>query len=253
MSADGMIPGAGFEGGWMAEGLADDARLECGVCWRVYDPKDGDPSRAIEAGTPFRALPENWRCPECDSEKAKFMVVDAGVGPKRGPEAASMQTRLDALLNAYRDADLAMAGLPIYNDQLRLAALGFRPYQDGYVGALVSPWFLNLVVLPAEKRIDPRASGAERALVFPSGAYGFANVTLEGVGSFEFCSLFSPVLEFENQAAARLAAETAMEELMRPAPPPVEKPTKPAPQEPEPNRRTLLMGRRKHSADAEPA
>ena len=46
--ADGMVPGKGFEGGWLAEGLADDATLECGVCWRVYDPAVGDRARAID-------------------------------------------------------------------------------------------------------------------------------------------------------------------------------------------------------------
>lgn len=246
---DGLTPGSGFEGGWLAEGLSDDAVLECGVCWRVYDPTIGAPDQGAPAGTPFRNLPEHWHCPECDSEKEKFLLVQSGAAPKRGAEAQSMQARLDGLITAYRDADLAMAALPIYNPRLRIAAYGFRPYADGYVGALVTPWFLNLVVLPAQKQKTGRESGSDRAVVFPAGAFNFAAVKLDGVGAFEYCSLFSPVQQFEDQAAARIAAEAALQELFT-APPPAEE--KPAPEPPvSASRRTLLFGRQRASAPAE--
>lgn len=249
MSAgDGMTPGQGFEGGWRREGLADDSKLECGVCWRVYDPQTGDPARGAAPGTSFLNLPEAWRCPECDSPKETFLLIAGGVGPKRGAHAQTMQTRLDSLLAAYRDADLAMAGLPIYNPRLRIAALGFRPDRGLYVGALITPWFLNIVLLPEKKTTDARASGDIRAHVFPSGAYNFSVVKLERVGAFEFCSLFSPMLEFDSQEAAQLAAETALAALYEPAPAP-----KPLPKDqPAQSRRTLLMGRRRTAQDGAP-
>jgi [NiFe] hydrogenase assembly HybE family chaperone len=240
MSADGYA-GGGFESGWFAQGLSDDAVLECGICWRIYDPSHGDRSRGVAAGTPFSALPEDWRCPECDSAKDKFLLVDAGAGPKRGPEAPSMEKRLDALLRAYRDADLAMRALPIYNPNLRVAAIGFRAYQSAYVGALVTPWFLNIVLLPKEKSKDARASGATRSVVFPSGGYVFSHAALDGVGAFEFCSLFSPMRDFEGQDAARIAADAVITALFE-IPPAA---SKPAAREAAPSRRTLLMGRRR--------
>jgi rubredoxin len=49
---------------------------ECGVCWTVYDPREGDPLAQIPAGTPFEALPEPWCCPECEAPKHKFMAVN---------------------------------------------------------------------------------------------------------------------------------------------------------------------------------
>lgn len=55
--------------------LDDDARLECRICWYVYDPAVGDPVYQIEPGTPFLALPDYWRCPECDSEPGGFVPV----------------------------------------------------------------------------------------------------------------------------------------------------------------------------------
>lgn len=55
--------------------VEDAARLECGVCWHVYDPADGDDVWQIAPGTAFRDLPAHWRCPKCDAEQAKFMRV----------------------------------------------------------------------------------------------------------------------------------------------------------------------------------
>ncbi|WP_459829137.1 rubredoxin [Hydrogenophilus islandicus] len=51
------------------------AVLECGVCWWQYRPEVGDPEHGVQPGTPFSALPEDWRCPECQAPKMKFMVT----------------------------------------------------------------------------------------------------------------------------------------------------------------------------------
>jgi len=56
--------------------ILDDSRLECHICWYVYDPAMGDDYWQIAAGTPFSELPSHWRCPECDSNKDNFMLVD---------------------------------------------------------------------------------------------------------------------------------------------------------------------------------
>jgi rubredoxin len=66
-----------FEGSYLGDAarVADDSPVECKVCWHVYDPNDGDPAWQIPAGTPFTALPDHWRCPECDGDKHQFMVL----------------------------------------------------------------------------------------------------------------------------------------------------------------------------------
>lgn len=66
-----------FEGSYLgdAERLAAQARLECGICWRVYDPAQGDPVWQIPPGTSFAQLPDHWTCPDCDAPKHKFMVL----------------------------------------------------------------------------------------------------------------------------------------------------------------------------------
>ncbi len=66
---------AGSYGG-DASRIADSNKLECKICWYVYDPKTGDEVWQIPAGTPFSALPDYWSCPECDSSKNDFMVLE---------------------------------------------------------------------------------------------------------------------------------------------------------------------------------
>lgn len=56
--------------------IAPGARLECKVCWHVYDPAEGDAHWQIPPGTPFAALPEHWSCPNCSGERSGFLVID---------------------------------------------------------------------------------------------------------------------------------------------------------------------------------
>lgn len=66
-----------FEGSYLGDNsrISDDSRLECKICWYVYEPDKGDDVWQIAPGTPFSHLPAHWRCPVCDSEKDQFMVV----------------------------------------------------------------------------------------------------------------------------------------------------------------------------------
>ena len=48
-------------------------RMECRICWYVYDPAKGDDIEQIDPGTPFTALPDYWRCPQCDGSPGGFL------------------------------------------------------------------------------------------------------------------------------------------------------------------------------------
>ncbi|MGE5336347.1 MAG: rubredoxin [Gemmatimonadota bacterium] len=52
-------------------------RLECRICWYVYDPAIGDPVWQIAPGTAFDDLPAHWTCPNCAAERSHFLVLDA--------------------------------------------------------------------------------------------------------------------------------------------------------------------------------
>jgi GntR family transcriptional regulator / MocR family aminotransferase len=54
----------------------------CGGCYFIYDPSAGLPDQAILAGTPFAAIPIDWRCPDCGTDKSTFRPH---VEPKRSP------------------------------------------------------------------------------------------------------------------------------------------------------------------------
>lgn len=53
--------------------IADDTQMECRICWYVYDPAEGDPEQQVPPGTPFLALPRDWRCPDCDGTRDQFL------------------------------------------------------------------------------------------------------------------------------------------------------------------------------------
>lgn len=44
----------------------------CINCGYIYDPAEGDVDAGISPGTPFSALPENWKCPICYVGKSEF-------------------------------------------------------------------------------------------------------------------------------------------------------------------------------------
>ncbi|WP_085032861.1 rubredoxin [Ensifer aridi] len=62
-----------FENFGKREIVSDDDRMECGICWHVYDPAEGDPVGQIEPGTSFAELPQDWRCPNCDALQTQFI------------------------------------------------------------------------------------------------------------------------------------------------------------------------------------
>ena len=68
----------GFEGSYLGDDsrIEADAKLECKICWYVYDPLKGDEVWQVLPGTPCVKLPDFWRCPECDGDRDQFMVIE---------------------------------------------------------------------------------------------------------------------------------------------------------------------------------
>jgi len=57
-------------------GIGPSTRLECKICWTVYDPALGDEIWRIPPGTPFSELPAHWTCPNCSALQQDFLVLD---------------------------------------------------------------------------------------------------------------------------------------------------------------------------------
>jgi [NiFe] hydrogenase assembly HybE family chaperone len=220
---------SGFEGSYLGDGskLADDTRLECGICWWVYDPALGDEVTQVQPGTPFLMLPDTWHCPNCDAEKSKFMVLGQAGGP------SPLAHPVLRLANAYRRVALNMKGLPIYNPTVAVEAVGFREYEGRHAGVIVTPWFMNLTVLPSEAEVSVWANGGTVRLSFPSGLYDLLVGEVPEFGLVATCPLFPLMNEFTDHEAAQLAAQSAADALFQ-----VEEP-EPAPTV---SRRQLLGG-----------
>lgn len=137
-----------------------------------------------------------------------------------------------------------MAGVPVSNPALRVEAIGFASQagDDGVgvgAGILVTPWFMNLVRLPLHH--DPRTADVGRMQRHAVGtqAFGFIGAHEAAIGAFAACSLFSPMFEFADQAAARATALAVLDECCRVS-------AAPAPSGrggPPPGRRSFLFGR----------
>lgn len=116
-----------------------------------------------------------------------------------------------------------MADLPFLNPALHVEALDFRDWSGYRLGALVTPWSINLMLLPGSGAPLPTVrAGDEHAWAFPSGVYGFQSHEAAGIGPYHQCSLFSPPTEFSCHDDAVAAVRAALEALLAPPPPDVE-------------------------------
>lgn len=108
-----------------------------------------------------------------------------------------------------------MAGVPILNPALRVQAVGFSVREEYCLGVLITPWFMNLMLLPlASDAWAGLPPGSKIDQAFPSGSYEFILGEEEGIGRYLMCSLFSPVFEFRDQQAAVATAEAVLTGLM---------------------------------------
>ncbi len=123
------------------------------------------------------------------------------------------------LVEYYRNAAANMRALPIYNPALAVEAVAFREQDGRQVGVVVTPWFMNLTVLPAPADLTAWRSGQTARIALPSGLYDFSVGDAAGIGLVATCSLFSLMHEFTDQQAARTAALAAVDALFEPEPP----------------------------------
>jgi [NiFe] hydrogenase assembly HybE family chaperone len=108
-----------------------------------------------------------------------------------------------------------MTGVPLLNPALEVQSVGFRRWGNYCLGVLITPWFMNLMLLPLDgNEWEELPSGTKINRSFPSGTCEFILGEEEGVGRYLMCSLFSPVFEFQNQQAAVVTAEAVLQSLM---------------------------------------
>lgn len=206
----------GFEGSFLGatDKISPLAIMECKICWTPYDPAEGDDYRQVEVGTAFVDLPHDWSCPNCSAPKEQFMVLeDPGSQAAAQEEFLTEATqRLEADFREIWHAK--MRDVPMVNKLLNVEAVGFEIIDGRPLGVLISPWFMNLIQLPAEDEDwGDLVTGAKELIGFPSGDYEFIHNTREMIGGYKACSLFSPMGEFKSQMQAHEVARAVMAAL----------------------------------------
>lgn len=104
-----------------------------------------------------------------------------------------------------------MRDLPFYNSNLEVEAFGFSDFNDGsLIGVLITPWFMNLVVMPLRfEQVQTDRYGQSRAISLPSGERKFRYGGDEVVGAFWADSLYSPMQNCFPGARARRGESTS--------------------------------------------
>lgn len=138
------------------------------------------------------------------------------------PLSAEQSVQVSRLVHVFtRIGDERMKEIGLYNHALAVEAVGWRRWddQDGrpwLAGILITPWFMNFILLPAG--VDQLA-GAEvttkRQVAMACGEVLFTVGDVEEIGPYLSASLFSPMDRFDVQGIAVASAWAAVERFFR--------------------------------------
>ena len=101
-----------------------------------------------------------------------------------------------------------MCKLPFINQKISVNTLGFALYDGDWLGALVTPWMLNLLLLPGpNKEWQSYKVGKRMKIKFASGDYTFHASEHNLLGQYLSCSLSFPVSQFNSQSEIEQVAK----------------------------------------------
>lgn len=143
--------------------------------------------------------------------------------------------------------ETSMHDMPFINPALVVESTAFHRVDGDWFGVLLTPWFLNAVLLPGGGALwQDLSQGVKRRVALPAGELEFMGDEADDLGPFQFCPLIAPVSAFASLEEGRLAAREALAALLQPPP---ETPVALAPSEeapavvvPQPARRRFLGG-----------
>lgn len=103
-----------------------------------------------------------------------------------------------------------MAGLPLLNPALEVAAIGFARHGDDWRGVLVTPWCIDLLLLPATADWPVPAPHERAFRHYASGNFAFLPNREDGLGDYLICALIHDMKQFPDQDAARMTAQACL-------------------------------------------
>ena len=156
-------------------------------------------------------------------------MADVETGSRPEAVAAQQPARVAALAASFeRIGRESMQGLPFYNEALAVEAIGFERFGEGWAGILITPWFMNLMLLSDQPVPYTEAANGEKCSVeLPCGPVTFLRGGTEDFGMFQAHSIASPMDVYKTQNQVRAAAKRALASMRtpprpEPAPPPAQ-------------------------------
>ncbi len=125
----------------------------------------------------------------------------------------TLTQRIEAVFKRIENEQ--MQGIPLLNPALQVQTIGFQSFEGRTVGVVITPWLMNLVLLPAEgEEWSDLKLGDKTRHRFPANEFHFMVNEIDGIGICQTHSLYSPMNEFMDQDHAVAAAESFMQTLM---------------------------------------
>ena len=113
-----------------------------------------------------------------------------------------------------------MADVPILNSALSVEAVDFQRWQGHWLGIVVTPWCMSVLLLPGTgENWVSTGENKRRFVKFPAGDFAFLGSEEVELGEYQSCPLFSPMDKFSSQADATLTARASMVALLTPSQP----------------------------------
>ena len=166
--------------------------------------------------------------------------------PKVGAVAAPWSADPSAALLRYF-AEVArdrMAGLDFLNAAIEVRVAECRSVAGDWLAALVTPWSIQLVLLPGGGALwEDSAPGLRRRVALPAGELVFIGDAGEaGLPAYQYCPLIAPVVSIaDTVAACNIARDALAAVLTAPAPAPCTEAPAASPEVlPSPARRAFL-------------
>jgi [NiFe] hydrogenase assembly HybE family chaperone len=134
----------------------------------------------------------------------------------------------DAVESAFfRIQQTSMVDVPILNPALSVEAIDFQRWSGHWLGMVVTPWCMSLLLVPGSAENWVSAGQNKRRFVkFPAGDFAFLDGFEAELGEYQSCSLFSPMNKFSTQLEATMTARASMIGLLSAPPEPQTEPAK---------------------------
>lgn len=121
------------------------------------------------------------------------------------------------VVDRYRSIyEKSMRNVPICNSALEVEAVAFHAFEKHLLGVLITPWFMNLLLLPGDETWRNSNAGTIEELLLPSAPCEFTICQDEILGTFLSAILFRSMAGFPNQHTAIAVAKEALSQLMQP-------------------------------------